>query len=125
MCQIKPATQEQLSKLRNPDALAALDVLKQTGWLAADVQSLDKFFSADPGHPAKEGLLEEARNGGQLALIQFAVLFVFTALAVLISSHQSTLSPYVFVLWGSLGVCAGLLTARYPGRIFGNRRERA
>lgn len=125
MCQIQPATQEQLNKLRNPDALAALEVIKQTGWLAADVKSLDKFFSEEPAHPARESLVEEARNGGQLALIQFAVLFAFTALAVLISSHQSTLSPYVFVLWGSLGVCAGLLAARYPGRIFGKRRERA
>ena len=125
MCQIKPATQEQLNTLRTPDALAALEVLKQTGWLAADVQSLDKFFSDDRSHPAKESLLEEARNGGQLALIQFAVLFSFTALAVIISSHQSTLTPYVFVLWGSLGVCAGLLAASYPGRVFGKRRMRA
>lgn len=121
MCKTKPATTEQLNALRDPAALAALDVLKQTGWLAADAQSLEKFFAAEPSHAAKSALIEEARNGGQLALIQFAVLFGFTALAVPISAAQQTLTPMVFVLWGALGVCAGLLTAKYPGRVFRKR----
>lgn len=123
MCQLKtnPASADQLNALRDPAALAAIDVLKQAGWFAADVQSLDKFFQAEPGHPAKAALEDEARNGGQHALLQFAILLAFTASAIVVSSLQRTLSPTVFVLWGSLGVCAGLLAAKYPGRLFGKR----
>jgi len=126
MCQFKinPASTVQLDQLRDPAALAAIEVLKQTGWFAADAQSLDKFFQADPGHPAKLALEDEARNGGQFALFQFAVLFGFGALAVLISAHQKTLSPMIFVLWGVLGVSVGLLVAKYPGRLFGKRKAR-
>ncbi len=123
MCQkTKPATPEQLKQLRDPAALAAFEVVKKNGWLAADAQSLDKFFADDPSHPAKDSLEEEARNGGAFALMQFAVLFIFAALAILISSHQKTLSPQIFVLWGVLGVGAGLLAGKYPGRIFGKRK---
>ncbi|KVP39949.1 hypothetical protein [Burkholderia ubonensis] len=126
MCQkTLPATQEQLTKLRDPAALAAIDVIKKTGWLAADAKSLDKFFAADPNHPAKTSLDEEARNGGAFAVFQFAVLIGFVLLAISISSFQATLSPMVFVLWGALGVCAGLLASRYPGRVFGKRKTRA
>jgi hypothetical protein len=127
MCRIKtiPASKEQLSQLRDPAALAAIEVIKQNGWLAIDAKTLDRFFSAEPGHQAKAALEEEARNGGAFALLQFAVLLGFTALAILLSSFQPNLSPTVFVLWGALGVCAGLLVRRYPGRLYGKRRSRA
>lgn len=127
MCQMKtnPASEHQLEQLRDPAALAAIEVFKQAGWFAADVQSLDQFFSADPRHPAKAALEDEARDGGQFALVQFAVLFGFAALAILISAHQKTLSPVIFVLWGVLGVTTGLLVAKYPGRLFGKRKLRA
>jgi hypothetical protein len=122
MCKkLDAASQDQLSTLRDPAALAAIEVLKQTGWFAADAQSLEQFFKADPSHPAKVALDEEARNGGQHAVLQVAVLLGFTAIAIFMSSVQRTLSPTVFVLWGALGVCAGLLAAKYPGRIFGKR----
>jgi hypothetical protein len=127
MCRIttNPATKEQLSQLRDPAALAAIEVIKQNGWLAIDAKSLERAFAADPGHPAKSSLEEEARNGGAFALLQFSVLLAFTALAILLSSFQKNLSPTVFVLWGALGVCSGLLVRRYPGRLYGKRRSRA
>lgn len=120
-----PATHEQLNQLRDPAALAAIEVIKKTDWLAADVKSLDKFFAAEPNHPAKLALEEDARNGGMFALFQFAVLIGFAALATLISAFQPTLTPMVFVLWGVLGVGAGLLVAKYPGRFYGKRKTRA
>lgn len=124
MCKkLEAASQAQLATLRDPAALAAIEVLTQTGWFAADTQSLEQFFKAEPGHPAKVALDNEARNGGQLAVLQFAVLLGFTAIAIFVSSIQRTLSPTVFVLWGALGVCAGLLAARYPGRLFGKRKH--
>lgn len=127
MCRINtiPATKEQLDQLRDPAALAAIDVIKRNGWLAVDAKSLDQAFAAEPGHPAKTSLEEEARNGGAFAVLQFAVLLSFTALAILLSSFQKNLSPTVFVLWGALGVCSGLLVRRYPGRLYGKRRSRA
>jgi hypothetical protein len=127
MCQVntKPASDAQLQQLRDPAALAALAALKDADWLAVDVHSLDRFFASDPTHPAKRALEEDARNGGRFALIQFAVLIGFTLLAIGISAFQPKLSPMVFVLWGSLGVCAGLLVAKYPGRFFGKRKSRA
>lgn len=122
MCKkLEAASQDQLSTLRDPAALAAIEVLKQTGWFAADAQSLEQFFKADPTHPAKVALEDEARNGGQHAVLQVAVLLGFTAAAIAMSSVQRTLSPTVFVLWGALGVCAGLLAAKYPGRLFAKR----
>lgn len=124
MCKkLEAASQDQLATLRDPAALAAIEVLKQTGWFAADAQSLAQFFKAEPSHPAKAALDNEARNGGQLAVLQFAVLLAFTAVAIFISSVQRTLSPTVFVLWGALGVCAGLLAAKYPGRLSGKRKQ--
>ncbi|HDR9103365.1 hypothetical protein [Paraburkholderia sp. A3RO-2L] len=123
MCQIlqRPATPDELSQLRDPAALATLEVLKKNGWLAVDAQSLTRFFAPEPAHPAKVALEEEARSGGLLAVVQFAVLLGFAALAILISSFERTLSPMTFVLWGVLGVGAGLLTAKYPGRVFRKR----
>jgi hypothetical protein len=120
-----PATKEQLSQLREPAALAALETLKQNGWLAVDARSLDRVFAAEPSHPAKAALEEEARNGGAFALLQFAVLIGFTACAILLSSVAKNLTPTLFVEWGALGVCAGLLVRRYPGRLYGKRRARA
>jgi hypothetical protein len=119
-----PATKEQLSQLREPAALAALETLKQNGWLAVDARSLDRAFAAEPTHPAKVALEEEARNGGAFALLQFAVLIGFTAIAIFMSS-VAKLTPTLFVEWGALGVCAGLLVRRYPGRLYGKRRARA
>ncbi|MBU9199934.1 hypothetical protein KTD31_00775 [Burkholderia multivorans] len=123
MCQIqqRPATPDQLSQLRDPAALATLEVLKKNGWLAVDAQALNRFFTPEMSHPAKLALEEEARSGGLLAVVQFAVLLGFAALAILISSFERTLSPMTFVLWGVLGVGAGLLTAKYPGRVFKKR----
>ena len=118
---LEVASPDQLAILRDPAALAALEVVKQAGWLAADAQSLEQFFKGDTAHPAKASLEADARNGGKFAALQIAVLFGFTILAILISSFQQTLSPTVFVLWGALGVCAGLLVAKYPGRIFRKR----
>lgn len=126
MCKkLEAASLAQLATLREPAALAALDVVKQAGWLAADAQSLEQFFKADPGHPAKFALEDEARNGGRFAVLQIAVLCGFTILAILISSFEQTLSPTVFAMWGALGVCAGLLVAKYPGRLFRKRRFNA
>lgn len=122
MCKkLEAASQAQLTTLRDPAALAALEVVKQAGWLAADAQTLEQFFKADPSHPAKASLDTEARNGGKFAALQIAVLLGFTILAILITSFQKTLSPTVFVLWGALGVCAGILVAKYPGRFFRKR----
>lgn len=127
MCKLKttPASQEQLALLRAPAALAAIEVLKETGWFAADAQSLEKFFSAEPNHPAKQSLEEDARNGGLFALFQIAVLLGFGAMALLLTAFQPQLSPMVFVLWAVLGVGAGLLVAKYPGRLFGKRKVKA
>ena len=122
MCKkLEAASQDQLATLRDPAALAAIELFKRAGWFAADTQSLEQFFKGDPSHPAKAALDQEARNGGQFALLQVAVLLGFTLFAILISSFQRVLSPTVFVMWGALGVCAGLLAARYPGRLFRKR----
>lgn len=126
MCQkLEAASQDQLATLRDPAALAAIELFKRAGWFAADAQSLEQFFKADPGHPAKAALDHEAQTGGRFALLQIAVLLGFTLLAILISSYQRTLSPTVFVLWGALGVCAGIMVAKYPGRLFRKRTQRA
>jgi hypothetical protein len=127
MCQVntKPANDAQLQQLRDPAALTALSTLTEVDWLAVDVHALDRFFANDPTHPAKRALEETARQGGRFALLQFAVLIGFTLLAIVISAFQQTLSPVTFVLWGSLGVCAGLMVSKYPGRFFGKRKSRA
>lgn len=119
------ANQAQLQQLSDPASLAALDIIKRAGWLAVDAQALEKFFKDDLNHPAKLLLDNEARQGGKFAALQVAVLLSFTVFAILISSFQQTLSPTVFVLWGALGVCAGLLAAKYPARFFRKRAQRA
>lgn len=119
---ITPANSAELEALRAPVALVALEALKKSGWLETDVQSLDKFFAAEPGHPAKVLLADAARNGGKLAVIQLGVLAAFTAAAIALSSVNHTLTPVVFTLWGSIGVCAGLLAAKYPGRFTKKRK---
>lgn len=120
MCKstIKPATREQLNQLRDPGALHAIELLKKAGWLAVDTKSLNKVFAAEPSHPVRQALYDEARTGGKFAALQIAVLLGFTALAIVLSSLQPVLSPTVFTLWGALGVCAGLLVSNYPGRLF-------
>lgn len=120
-----PASQAQLNQLRDPGALQAIEVLQRTGWLAPDTPSLEKFFEADPTHPARLALNESARNGGSLAVIQFAIFLSFTALAVIISAFHTTLPITLFVLWGVLGIGGGLLALKYPGRIFRKRNTGA
>lgn len=115
---LEPASQAQLATLRDPAALQAIEVFKQAGWFAADAQSLEQFFKGDSTHPAKTALEPEARNGGKFAMLQIAVLLSFIAVAIVISSFQRTMSPTMFVEWGALGVCAGLLVNKYPARLF-------
>lgn len=106
---------ELMDRLREPAALAALEVAVANHWLAVDVESLDRVFAAEPNHPARNLLAHEARSGGRMGLIQYGILSGFFALAFVLTIFSPKMPPLLFFMWGGLGVAIALMVKKYPG----------
>lgn len=110
------ASPELMAQLRHPAAITAFRLARKMGWLSVDHPSLDALFAAEPNHPLKAELLSDAQTGGALGMLQYVVLSVFFGLAFLVTIMLPTkeMPPMLFVLWGAIAVCAGLLAKKYP-----------
>lgn len=117
------SSQELMDLLRHPAASAALEVARSNKWLSVDAAALDALFAAEPNHPVRAILAEDAKFGGTVGAIQYGILMGFFGLAFLLTMFKPEMPPMLFVMWGALGVAAALMTKKYPGLIFGARKH--
>lgn len=112
----KPApTSHELELLKSPDALQTLELLRRQGWLQVSAPEAKSFFSQDEGHPAKAVVEDASARGGKNGAVLLGILMFFGLAALVMTSFvESTMPPYLFVLWTLVGVSAGLMVNNYP-----------
>ncbi|WP_126223529.1 hypothetical protein [Burkholderia ambifaria] len=122
----KQATQAELAALAKPDALAALAILHDNGWLTANLPEVETFFQDDPKHLAAVVMRKEANYGGLAGVLQVTILLAFAVLALVMASFSPTMPLTLFAMWAVLGVTAALIVRWHPGflALLGGKRRR-
>lgn len=118
MCEKQRLTPEELEKLESPAALAAMELLREKGWLYAQDAELNALFRGNEASPARATLKKVARFGGAFGKTKatlFLAALAGTVLALMFGPDVKIMSAELFVAIAVLGLAGSIILRQHPG----------